>query len=111
MPTIKDEQGNEVANVSYDNPDADKIVSDIIEKNPQYTVTNAPDTRESYQLGGKIPGQQGFGERPIVRPLGQNPIIKPSSSPIMDEIIPPLSPIMEEGGKIPKYKKGGKVKK
>ena len=80
--------------------DADKIVSDIIEKNPQYTVTNAPDTRESYQLGGKIPGQQGFGERPIVRPLGQNPIIKPS-----------LSPIMEEGGKIPKYKKGGKVKK
>ena len=32
MPTIKDEQGNEVANVSYDNPNAEKIASDIIEK-------------------------------------------------------------------------------
>ena len=118
MPTIKDEQGNEVANVSYDNPDADKIVSDIIEKNPQYTVTNAPDTRESYQLGGKIPGQLGFGERPMVRPLGQNPIInQPSQRPVVNPlgknpiIKSSLSPIMEEGGKIPKYKKGGKAKK
>ena len=64
----------------------------------QNNVTDAPSMRENYQLGGLIPGQPGFGERPIVSPLGQNPIVKP-----------PLSPIMEEGGEVPEYKKGGKV--
>ena len=47
--------------------------------------TNAPDKRESYQLGG-MPGDPGFGQRP-------SPIVNPRVP------VPPL------------YKKGGKVKK
>ena len=55
MPTIKDEQGKEVANVSYDNPNADKIVSDIIEKNPGYTVVDAMErVQTEYAGGGKV---------------------------------------------------------
>ena len=104
MPTVKDELGNVVAELPYSEQGeeaAEKMVSD----NPNLDIDyapggsqDAPSMRENYQLGGLIPGQPGFGERPIVSPLGQNPIVKP-----------PLSPIMEEGGEVPEYKKGGKV--
>ena len=57
MATIKDEQGNEVAKVSYKNPNinVDKIVSDIIEKNPEYTVVDAMErVQTEYAGGGKV---------------------------------------------------------
>ena len=62
---------------------------------------------ESYQLGGLIPGQQGFGQRPVVNPLtiGQNPMVKPP----LGNVKKPLG-MYEEGGEV-EYKKGGKVKK
>ena len=81
-------------------PEGEELVENIKEEveevggDIKYDTTNAPDMRENYQLGGLIPGQQGFGQRPIVRP------------PVM-----PVSPIMEEGGEVPEYKEGKKVKK
>ena len=73
---------------------------------------NAPDMRESYQLGGQIPGQPGFGQRPApVAPigLGQKPEgLQPQGNMgnVTEGIV--KSGIMEP---IPRYKKGGKVKK
>ena len=71
-------------------------------------VVNAPDNRENYQLGGLIPGQQGFGQNPLIKPPLGNinaPLIKP---PLGNEGAP--LGMYEEGGEV-EYKKGGKVKK
>jgi|TARA_R100001530_G_C4270029_1_gene142881 hypothetical protein len=107
MPEVRDKTTEKVvAKFDYDaggEAEAEKLANTDINLevvDAPMGVYNAPDMRDSYQLGGKIPGQQGFGERPIASPLGQKPIIKS-----------PLSPIMEGGGEIPKYKKGGKAKK
>ena len=118
MPTVKDKATGEVISRQRYNEKGIQNAASIADSNPSWEIdyapggeNNAPDMRESYQLGGKIPGQQGFGERPMVSPLGQKPIIKPPISPIMEEIESPLSSIMEGGGEIPGYKKGGKAKK
>ena len=125
MPTVKDKATGEVISRQRYNEKGIQNAASIADSNPSWEIdyapggeNNAPDMRESYQLGGKIPGQLGFGERPMVRPLGQNPIInQPSQRPVVNPlgknpiIKSSLSPIMEEGGKIPKYKKGGKAKK
>ena len=63
-------------------------------------TTNAPDTRENYQLGGKIPGQLGFGERPMVNPL-PSPGRMPGTAGY----------VYDKGGKVDEYKEGGKTKK
>ena len=89
--------------------EADELLENIEPKVEQvggeieYDVTNAPDMRETYQLGGLVPGQPGFGQRPIPRP----PVAP--VAPISPR--PSIPPIMEEGGEVPEYKKGGKVKK
>ena len=57
-------------------------------------TTNAPDNRESYQLGGLIPGQPGFGQKPMANPLS-SPGRMPGTAGY----------IYEEGGKADKYKK------
>ena len=81
-------------------PEGEELVENIKEEveevggDIKYNTTNAPDIRENYQLGGLIPGQPGFGQRPMVRPP-----------------VAPISPIMEEGGEVPEYKEGKKVKK
>jgi len=127
MPEVKDKiTGEVVAEFDYDANSklkAEKLADSNINYEVNYAPGgeyNAPDMRENYHLGGKIPGQQGFGERPITSPLTESPIVNPLSespikksplSAIAEEIKTPLSPIMEEGGKIPKYKKGGKVEK
>ena len=88
MPTVKDEQGNIIAKMPYDKQGevaAEKMVEDSPNLEIDYgqnNVTDAPSMRENYQLGGLIPGNPGFGQRPIVSP--------------------PLSPIMEEGGEVDK---------
>ena len=100
MPTVKDKLGNVVAKMPY-NDKGEEAAEKMVQENPNLDIdyapggtTNAPDMRENYQLGGLIPGQTGFGQRPIVRP------------PVM-----PVSPIMEEGGEVPEYEQGKKVKK
>ena len=53
-------------------------------------VSNGATRSESYQIGGKVPGELGFGQKPIVnpRPLG----------------------MYEEGGEVPEYKNGGQTR-
>ena len=78
---------------------------------------------ESYQLGGLIPGQQGFGQKPIATPpaqiIGQNPMVDPlaqgiGQNPIVkdyeDKFLTEqetLGKRLAEGGM---YKKGGRVR-
>ena len=95
MPDIKLPYTEEVEELLENiEPKVEQVGGEI-----KYDVTNAPDMRETYQLGGLVPGQPGFGQRPIVRP------------PVVPRPSRPKSPIMEEGGEGPEYKKGGKVKK
>ena len=108
MPTIKDKvTGDVVAEIDYDNPEAENIVEDIVKNKPNLEVDyspggtqNAPDMRESYQLGGQVPGQPGFGERPQPVNPGMNPLgieqVTPSAS---------ISPLYKKGGKVDKYTK------
>ena len=75
-------------------------------------IVDAGSRSQSYQLGGKIPGQRGFGERPI-RPI-------PGDIPLMGGVSP-FGPGQgnvgdrdwfddpRKGGGA--YKKGGKVSK
>ena len=100
MPIIKDPQGNIIAKMPY-NEGGEQAAEKMVADNPnldidygENNVTDASKMRENYQLGGLIPGQPGFGQRPIVSPP-----------------VPPVPPIMEEGGEVPEYKKGGKTKK
>ena len=68
-------------------------------------VTNAPDMRENYQWGGRVLPPQGLPQGGLPR--------RP-----MSPVAPPVAPVgrgpgmmYEEGGKVKKYKKGGKAKK
>jgi subtilase family serine protease len=104
MMAVYDEEGNLVAEINKSNPEAEDLVKVIKKEKPELeidygenNVVNAPDMRESYQMGGLIPGlDKGFGQKPKI---GQNLGINP------------MQGMYEEGGEIPKYKKGGKVKK
>ena len=119
MPTVKDEKGEVVAKMEY-TPEGEAQAEKMVEDNLGYTITNAPDMRENYQLGGLIPGQQGFGQNPLIKPPLGNinaPLIKPPLGNVNTPLIkPPLgnegAPLgmYEEGGEV-EYKKGGKIKK
>ena len=95
MPTVKDELGNVVAKMSY-NKEGEAAAEKMVSDNPNYEVVDAASRTESYQLGGLIPGQKGFGQKPRMRP----PLPGTASSLGM----------YEEGGEV-EYKKGGKIKK
>jgi hypothetical protein len=102
MPTVKDKiTGEVVAEIDYDNPNAEAQAEQMVQGSPNLEVDyapggeyNAPDMRENYQLGGKFPGQVGFGERPMVNPL-----------PSPGRLPGTAGYIYEEGGKVDKYKK------
>ena len=100
MPTVKDELGNVVAEMPYDDKGeqaAEKMVQDNQNLDIDYApggTTNAPDNRENYQLGGQIPGDLGFGQKPMVNPL-PSPGRMPGTAGYE----------YEEGGKTNKYKK------
>ena len=118
MPTVKDKATGEVISRQRYNEKGIQNAASIADSNPSWEIdyapggeNNAPDMRESYQLGGKIPGQLGFG-------------IKPPRS-ILNDLVPPTDPGFggqgqghvgdkdwfddpRKGGGA--YKKGGKVK-
>ena len=97
MPTVKDELGNVVAEMPYD--DKGEVAAEkMVQENPGYTITNAPDMRENYQLGGLIPGQLGFGKRPMVNQPA-SPLPNPGRMPGT------AGYVYKEGGKADKYKK------
>ena len=96
MPKVEDEKGNVVAKMSYNKEGkdaAEKMVSD----NPNYEVVDAGSRNESYQLGGLIPGQEGFGQRPMIKPPLPGPTIKP--------------PLPGTASSLGMYDKGGPVDK
>jgi hypothetical protein len=61
----------------------------------QMETTDASARSESYQLGGKIPGQPGFGERPQPVNPGMNPLGVEQVTPSV-----PIPPLYEKGGKV-----------
>ena len=100
MPTVKDELGNVVAEMPYDDK-GEAAAEKMVQENPNLDIdyapggtTNAPDNRENYQLGGQIPGDLGFGEKPMANPL-PSPGRMPGTAGYE----------YEEGGKTNKYKK------
>ena len=81
-------------------------------------MKNAPDMRESYHMGGQVPGQPGFGQRPKqpgqqIAGLGSaasQGLIKggymnnmPTGDTVKDDMIPDVTEFMKEGGKVKKY--------
>ena len=54
MPTVKDETGKVVAELSYDKKGEDQA-NKMVAENPGYTVVNAMDrSKKMYKHGGKI---------------------------------------------------------
>lgn len=74
-------------------------------------IQDANERTQNYQLGGKVPGQQGFGANPnqpqapgtVGSPVQPGPEISPVG-PIEDDPIP-----YQEGGEVEKYQFGGKI--
>ncbi len=106
MPTVKDATGEVVAKLPYD-AKGEAQAEAMVQQDPSLKIDyapggqyDAPDMRESYQLGGQIPGQPGFGERPQPVNPGMNPLgigqVTPSAS---------ISPLYKKGGKVDKYTK------
>jgi hypothetical protein len=127
MPTVKDKQGNVVAELPY-NEAGEAQAEKIVEENPNFEVVDAGSRRESYHLGGAIPGDVKFGQRPISPPL-PNPIKSPlpGTADSVDMARGDIGPgdewpepgpgdkfhtsLYKEGGKVPEYKKGGKARR
>ena len=71
MPTIKDKKTGDVVSRQPYTAEGTQRAETIVQANPDWEIDyapggteNAPDKRESYQLGGQVPGQPGFGQRP-----------------------------------------------
>jgi hypothetical protein len=115
MPKVKDKLGNVVAELPYDQA-GEAQAEEIVKDNPNFEIdyspggiSNAPDTRDSYQLGGLIPGQTGFGQKPGVN-ISQdlrNPLEGANRMNPFEWPEPDLGDNFNTG----MYKKGGKVKK
>ena len=99
MPTVKDKITGDVVSKQPYNEEGIQKASNIAESNPNWEITNAPDSRESYHIGGKIPGDAGFGERPINPGMDDNV----STGIIPNDRLNPFDSTT-------KFAKGGKVK-
>jgi hypothetical protein len=105
MPTVKDKlTGEVVAKLPYD-ATGEEQAEKLVEGSPNLEIdyapggeTNAMDRAESYQLGGLIPGQLGFGKRPMVNQPA-SPLPNPGRMPGT------AGYVYKEGGKTKKYKK------
>tara|TARA_R110002020_G_scaffold204652_1_gene408938 strand:+ start:60 stop:410 length:351 start_codon:yes stop_codon:yes gene_type:complete len=74
---------------------------------------NAPDMRESYHMGGQVPGQPGFGQKPgqqtagfgsaVSQGLIKGGYMNPQGNVKRDDAIPDVTEFMKEGGKVKKY--------
>ena len=110
MPKVG--KGDKEADFPYTEEGMEAAEDYAQQTNQEIEIKNAPDMRETYHMGGQVPGQPGFGQRPApVAPigLGQKPEgLQPQG--YMGNITEGLakSGIMEP---TPRYKKGGKVKK
>ena len=112
MPTVKDKITGKVISEQRYNQEGIQNAATIAESNPNWEIDyapggeyNAPDIRENYQLGGLVPGQEGFGQKPILpqKPISLSEWPEPGPGDKFH------TDMYKKGGKV-KYKKGGKVK-
>ena len=106
MPKVVDKQTGDVVSRQPYTSEGTQRAEQIAETDENWELDyapagkkDAPGMRESYYLGGKIPGEQNFGVNPNTLSPNMNPM-----------------GIVEEVGKAiamkpPIYKKGGKFKK
>ena len=109
MPTIKSKlTGEEVANLPY-SAQGEQTAQQMVQQDPNLEIDyspggqqDAPTMRESYHLGGEVPGQPGFG----VNPNALSPNINPMGASPAEAMGKAMA-----GSRIPySYEKGGKVK-
>ena len=113
MPTVKDKTTGEIISEQPYDDEGIENASAMADSNPNWEVVNAPDMREKYHMGGKIPGEAGFGMNPN-QPAIRNNIATGNSvtsgwhgdSQWWGGTKPPNEPRQELH-----FKKGGKVKK
>ena len=60
MPTVKDELGNVVAEMPYDDK-GEVAAENMVQENPGYIIVNAPDMREQMYEGGGMTGLSKVG--------------------------------------------------
>ena len=99
MPTVKDKVTGKVISEHPYTPEGKEQAEEISNKELNWEVSDAPGRTESYALGGMVPGQPGFGVRPMNRGMGGN---APSDTIIQDDRIPNPSDFLEKGGKVKK---------
>jgi hypothetical protein len=111
MPTVG--KGDNAAEFPYTKEGMEAAEDYAQQTNQEIEIKNAPDMRETYHMGGQVPGQPGFGERP-----GQMGNMMKNQGNQGDQIashgyswIEDLVPKKQEMQFRPQYKKGGKVKK
>ena len=112
MPTVKDKLTGKIISEQPYTPEGKILAEEISEKEPSWEISDAMQRSESYQLGGIVPGQEGFGERPalVAPPMGGMGPGQGDASlgggvnmgKVADMVLNPASS---------RYKKGGKVKK
>ena len=129
MPKVKDTAGNIVAELPY-TAKGEEMAQDMANENPslkidygENNVTDAPMMRETYELGGRIPGDPLFGQRPAINSnvgiqgggVGEGIQLPP----VLADEWPEPGPgdkfhddqnLLESGQATGMYKKGGKVK-
>ena len=108
MPKVVDKQTGDVVSRQPYTSEGTQRAEQIAEPDENWELDyapagkkDAPGMRESYYLGGKIPGEQNFGVNPNtlspdINPMGVGPGVALGKAMTMK---PPI------------YKKGGKVKK
>ena len=111
MPKVG--KGDKAADFPYTKEGMEAAEDYAQQTNQEIEIKNAPDMRETYHMGGQVPGQPGFGERP-----GQMNNMMKNEGNQGDQIashgyswIEDLVPKKQEMQFRPQYKKGGKVNK
>ena len=119
MPTIKSKlTGEKIADLPY-SAQGEQTAQQMVQQDPNLEIDyspggqqDAPGMRESYHLGGEVPGQPGFGQKPgIGSQIPQQPMVPQppaSNNPaatggVYQDADFPYG-IWEKGGKV-KYKK------
>jgi hypothetical protein len=75
MPTVKDKKTGDVVSQQPYTAEGTQRAETIVQANPDWELDYAPNGKtdgaqrsKSYQLGGQVPGQPGFGQRPSPMP-------------------------------------------
>ena len=115
MPTVKDKTSGDVVSRQPYTAEGTQRAEQIAESDPTWEIDYAPGGQqdasarnESYQLGGLIPGQEGFGQNPMMKP----PLPQPGQSTDnrFRDMAKKLTGFLgyEKGGKVGRKRKSSK---